>query len=33
MVVLSEIRRLFRYRIAATTPGGLVLLILEAKRA
>lgn len=32
-VVLSEIRRLFRYRVAATTPDGLVLLILEAKRA
>jgi hypothetical protein len=32
VVVLSEIRRLFRYRVAATTPGGLVLLILEAKR-
>ena len=32
-VVLSEIRRLFRYRVAATTPHGLVLLILEAKRA
>ena len=33
VVVLSEIRRLFRYRVAATTPDGLVLLILEAKRA
>ncbi|MGD0272576.1 MAG: hypothetical protein ABSB96_02440 [Gaiellaceae bacterium] len=32
VVVLSEIRRLFRYRVAATTPDGLVLLILEAKR-
>jgi hypothetical protein len=31
VVVLSEIRRLFRYRVAATTPNGLVLLILEAK--
>lgn len=31
VVVLSEIRRLFGYRIAATTPNGLVLLILEAK--
>jgi hypothetical protein len=31
-VVLSEIRRLFRYRVTATTPGGLALLILEAKR-
>jgi len=33
VVVLSEIRRLFRYRVAATTPNGLVLLILEAKRS
>ena len=33
VVVLSEIRRRFRYRVSATTPGGLVLLILEAKRA
>jgi hypothetical protein len=32
VIVLSEIRRLFRYRVAATTPDGLVLLILEAKR-
>jgi hypothetical protein len=33
VIVLSEIRRLFRYRVAATTPDGLVLLILQAKRA
>jgi hypothetical protein len=33
VVVLSEIRRRFRYRVAATTPDGLVLLILVAKRA
>ena len=33
MVVLSEIRHRFRYRVAATTPDGLVLLIIGAKRA
>lgn len=29
LVVLSEIRRLFAYRVAATTPDGLVVLILK----
>ena len=31
LVVLSEIRRLFRFRVAATTPDGLVVLELESK--